>query len=197
MSIVERIRGSQKDDPPRTDCDVDEIVSLLSTPRRRHVVRHAARDMEDSDTVTLSELADYVAAIEAGGVDFGDQQRKRVYVSLYQTHIPKLEDAGVITYDQDSGRVAIRDRIDQLDRYIPHRDRTTIDWRRVYLAVAVVGGIAYALVAFDVSVFAAASEAATGALILLALLAVVAVQYLTERDGARRLTARRGRDRQQ
>lgn len=173
----------------------DEVYDLLSNPRRRFIISY----LREHDQTRLQDLASTLAAWEnETSVDqLTNQQRKRVYVSLYQTHIPKLEDAGVITYDQDSGRVAIRDRIDQLDRYIPHRDRTTIDWRRVYLAVAVVGGIAYALVAFDVSVFAAASEAATGALILLALLAVVAVQYLTERDGARRLTARRGRDRQQ
>lgn len=173
----------------------DEVYDLLSNPRRRFIISY----LREHDQTRLQDLASTLAAWEnETTVDqLTNQQRKRVYVSLYQTHIPKLEGAGIIDYDQDTGRVAIRDRIEQLDRYIPHLDRSGVDWRRIYLAIAVIGGIAYALVALDVSVFAAASEAVTGGLILIAILAVVIIQYLSERGGNSRLIARRGRDRRQ
>lgn len=173
----------------------DEVYDLLSNPRRRFIISY----LREHDHARLQDLASTLAAWEnETSVDqLTNQQRKRVYVSLYQTHIPKLVDAGIITYDQDSGQVAIESRIEQLDRYIPHRDRATIDWRRAYLAIVIVGGVTYALVAFDVSVFAAVSDVLAGALILVAILAVAAMQYLSERDGTGKLAPRRGRDRQQ
>ena len=38
-------------------------------------------------------------------------QRKRVYVSLRQTHLPKLSSAGAIDYDSDRSIVTARDGV--------------------------------------------------------------------------------------
>ena len=85
----------------RTELETDVVFDLLSSPRRRTALQvlHEEGDVIDD----LRTLADHVAARETGKQP--DQltrpERKRVYVSLYQTHIPKLEEAGAITFDKD------------------------------------------------------------------------------------------------
>jgi DNA-binding transcriptional ArsR family regulator len=157
----------------------DEVYHLLSNPRRRFIISY----LRDERVVDLQELASKVAAWEnETSVDeLTDQQQKRVYVSLYQTHIPKLEDAGIVTYDSDAGRVQLRERVEQLDRYLPQGDDEPRNWRRIYLAVVVGGALFYALVTLNVPGFAAISETLAGVLILLALAAVVSMQYVEER----------------
>jgi DNA-binding transcriptional ArsR family regulator len=168
MSETEKSRLSQ-----------DEVYHLLSNPRRRFIISY----LREVDTIGLQDLASRVAAWENDTTvdELTDQQQKRVYVSLYQTHIPKLEDAGIVTYDSDAGQVALRDRVEQLDRFLPRNGEQKRNWRQLYLAVVVGGGLVYALVSLDIVSVGPGSEQIVGALILLALGAVVVMQYVDER----------------
>lgn len=67
------------------------------------MLRYLAR----SETTTQGELAEHIAAVE-NDVDRSEvtsTQRKRVYISLYQSHLPKLEEAGAIDFDENRGTV--------------------------------------------------------------------------------------------
>jgi hypothetical protein len=61
--------------------------------------------------MTLNELAEQIAGDEndIGVEDLSSQQRKRVYVSLHQNHLPKMDDMGVVDYDRDRGTIALGD----------------------------------------------------------------------------------------
>lgn len=164
MSEIESSRLSQ-----------DEVYQLLSNPRRRFIISY----LRGRDEIYLQDLAAEVAAWEneTSVESLTDQQRKRVYVSLYQTHIPKLDEAGIIDYDTDTGMIRLRDRVEQLDTYLPADEDSERDWRRIYLAIVVVGSAFYALVALRVSVFASIQESIAGALILAVLGVAVVLQY--------------------
>lgn len=153
----------------------DEVYQLLSNPRRRFIISF----LRGRDEIHLQDLAAEVAAWEnETAIDsLTAQQRKRVYVSLYQTHVPKLEEAGIIDYDGETGVIRLRDRVEQLDTYLPTREATERNWRRVYLAIVVGGGIFYALVALRVSVFGLVRATTAGALVLGVLAAAVVLQY--------------------
>lgn len=157
----------------------DEVYHLLSNPRRRFIISH----LRDTESVGLQELASTVAAWEndTSPEQLTDQQKKRVYVSLYQTHIPKLEDAGIITYDDETSQIYLQDNVEQLERYLPESEDAGRDWRRIYLGLAAVGTVFYVLVTFDVPPFDAVSGGLAGALVLAAVAAVVGAQYLSER----------------
>ncbi|MFC7135571.1 DUF7344 domain-containing protein [Halobaculum litoreum] len=86
------------------------VFELLASVRRRYVVEHL--DAAD-DTVEVRPLIDAIAEREFGE-DPAYDERKRVYVSLRQTHLPRLADARVIEYDADRGRVAVGDRFGAL-----------------------------------------------------------------------------------
>ncbi len=122
----------------------DTLFSLLSNPRRRFVLQYLNRV---EGPVTLQDLSVEAAAWEneTDPEDLTDQQRKRVQVSLYQTHIPALEDAGIIEYDSDSGEITLTDRADDLNVYL-HGDieEESRPWEMYYLALAASGVVVYA-----------------------------------------------------
>lgn len=94
-----------------------EVFELLSADRRQAVLLYL--DSTDSQA-DLGELAEHIAAQECGcsPAELSSQQRKRAYVGLYQCHLPKMADAGVIEYDSDRGTVALNDRSNRLLKYL-------------------------------------------------------------------------------
>lgn len=93
-----------------TTLSADLAFKLLSSERRRDLVR--CLDGVDG-TVDLRDLSERVAATENGTTRgaLSYDQRKRVYVSLRQTHLPKLSNAGAIDYDPDRSIITARDGV--------------------------------------------------------------------------------------
>lgn len=120
-----------------TTLSQDVAFDILSNARRRFVLREL---QQSSDEVELVELAERLAAEENGVTReaLTAQQRKRTYVSLYQTHVPKLVEAGVVTYDQDSGEIAATERVDDLAQYFREEPESP-PWPLVYGLIAGVG----------------------------------------------------------
>lgn len=150
----------------RNTISQNRAFDILSNARRRFILSYLS---QTEGPVELRELADEVARWETGSESLSRKERKRVYVSLYQTHIPRLKDAGVIDYDPDSGLVQLVDRARDIDRYIskPTEDSK---WPLYHFLGAVVGTVFYALVLLDVIPFV--SEAVGGILVLGILLAL-------------------------
>jgi DNA-binding transcriptional ArsR family regulator len=121
----------------------DRRFKLLKNRRRRAVIRYLA---EHRDPTTRSELAEVIAAGEEG-IDVSEldsSQRKRVYVSLYQTHLPALERDDVIEYDGDRGTVAPGPNLPELARYIrPLPDPDGAAGSPRYLWLGLLGGATY------------------------------------------------------
>lgn len=99
--------GSGAPSEPQPALSKDVIFSLLSVERRRRVLMYLA---DNGSETTLSDLAEHIAAEENDTEisHLSSQQRKRVYVGLYQCHLPKLADADVIEYDRSRGTVERR-----------------------------------------------------------------------------------------
>lgn len=123
-------RGSATRAAPRErTLELDEVFGLLKNRRRRDVLRHLAGTEE---TMRLGELAERIAAreCEKDVSQITSKERKRVYVSLYQCHMPKLADAGVVNYDKARGTIERGPTFDQLTHHLPeeiHADRDATD----------------------------------------------------------------------
>lgn len=81
------------------DGDWEAIDALLRHDRRRHVVSLLA---SADGALSLRELTEAVVALEHG--EAGTPHREPlepVRVSLYHVHLPKLGDAGVLSYDAE------------------------------------------------------------------------------------------------
>nr|WP_162993812.1 hypothetical protein [Halalkalicoccus subterraneus] len=64
--------------------------------------------------------------------------RQSVYVSLHQTHLPKLDGLDVVDYDTDSKEVELRDRADQVRAYM-NQAETNDTAVLVYLLIGILG----------------------------------------------------------
>lgn len=100
-----RTPQSQKIDIPlRTAKTLDAIGNER---RRAVIIELATRETP----ITLSVLSESLAADECGvhPDKLNAQARKRVYVSLYQRHLPRLTDLGAVSYDERDGKVGMSD----------------------------------------------------------------------------------------
>lgn len=86
---------------------LSRAFSVLANTRRRQAIRYLGRHR----SLSLATLADGVAEREADAplreVDEGTV--REVYLSLYHTHVPKLEDADIVAYDQERDWITRRD----------------------------------------------------------------------------------------
>jgi DNA-binding transcriptional ArsR family regulator len=88
------------------EMDPDTAFALLSNERRRHVLcLLAQRDEELSLQTVATEIIVRLDEVEPEEIDEGTY--RSVYVSLYQNHVPRLADAGVVQYDEDGRTVRI------------------------------------------------------------------------------------------
>lgn len=154
----------------------DDVFEILSNHRRRMVLYYLRKHGETAD---VKDLAEGIAAMEneVAVEELTNQQRKRVYVSLYQTHLPKMAESGVIEYDKEAGTVGLTEQTTAIDRYLAGDERSSYPWSIHYLSVTVLGGAFLALSVADVAIFAALSPLWVGVVVLSLLVTSAVVQY--------------------
>lgn len=88
--------------------ELDEVFTALDHSRRRYLLYTLVNERSEQ---TLSELATNIVAWERGKPidEVTDGERRRVHVSLYHSHIPKLADLGILEY-RESEDVIVRAR---------------------------------------------------------------------------------------
>lgn len=130
-----------EEDSEAEQLSLDIIFEILKNSRRREVL-HYLRDCEPGERVSLGELAEHVAAIENDTTTdaLTSSQRKRVYVGLYQCHLPKMDDMGVVDFNQDRGHVELAAAADNLTEYLDRpATEDSVDWYRYYGVISLVG----------------------------------------------------------
>ncbi|ADB61870.1 hypothetical protein Htur_3002 [Haloterrigena turkmenica DSM 5511] len=95
----------------------DETFHILQTFRRRESIRYLLRE---DGPVKMRDVAEHVAVREheTTVAELTSAQRQRVYIPLYQSHLPKLDTAGVIEYDKPRGIVRPTDRLESFRPYL-------------------------------------------------------------------------------
>ena len=122
-------------DQKNTELTRDRIFDILSSPRRRYVLYFLR---SEPNPIQLTDLAEHVAAWENDTTveELSTQQRKRVYVSLYQTHLPKLAETGLVNYDEESGDVSIASKASEIDPLLGEQQSGPA-WYIYYFGLAV------------------------------------------------------------
>ncbi len=120
-----------------------EIFELLRNQRRRYVLHYLKRE---DQPVELGTLAQQVAAweYETTPEEVTPTQRKRVYTTLQQTHLPKMDETNILEFDDDEGIIRGTPRTHDLSIYLEIVPGNEVAWREVYLAI---GAVSCALVA--------------------------------------------------
>jgi len=84
----------------------DTYFKILSNQRRRQALDCL---QEYRNPMALSDLVDEVAIreYETRITEIPAEEVKEIYISLYHVHVPRMEDVGLVEYDQDTDLVAL------------------------------------------------------------------------------------------
>lgn len=86
---------------------LDETFDLLTHPHRRYTLYFLTRE---SERVEIETLATAIDKWDGGhtGTD-RPTDRNDVEIALHHMHLPKLADAGIITFDANTGCIELRE----------------------------------------------------------------------------------------
>ena len=145
---------------------VDDIFHLLQNERRRNVLRYLR---ETDGQVRMRDVAEQVAAWEHDTTiqALTSEERQRVYIPLYQSHLPKLDKAGLIEYQQNRGIVERLPLADQVDPYLEEPAADDREWDVHYVRVTGVGALLLIGAVLELPVLSVLSGIAISAIILL------------------------------
>lgn len=117
------------------------VFDILRNERRRRVLKYL--EEQDGHT-TLGEMAEHLAAIENDKPrsQITSQERKRLYVGLYQCHLPRMDKAGSIDFDGDRGTIDTTEHTQSFLEYLPNdgsEEEPDTRWTRYYFTISAVG----------------------------------------------------------
>jgi hypothetical protein len=113
----------------------NEVHDILRNDRRRRTLQYLKQRVEP---VTLRDLSERIAEWEANESPAPRGVRQSVYNSLHQTHLPKLDEIGVIEYDTDRKMVELQERARDVDIYMDLVTRFGVTWGTYYRTLGVV-----------------------------------------------------------
>jgi hypothetical protein len=117
----------------------DEVFEVLSSSRRRLILYNLHRRGGEA---VLRDLASDTAKAESDAdVEVDDDVVKRFYISLYQTHVPKLEEVGLVRYDSESKTVSLTDKIEEVEAILSSESEPERPWALYYGALGVAGAV--------------------------------------------------------
>lgn len=94
----------------KTKPKLETVFDMLKNSRRKRVVEQ----LEQQPDIDLRSLSLELAKQEGDDAEPIAKRRKRVYIALYQSHMPKLDAAGVVDFDGDRKTISTGDHFDHV-----------------------------------------------------------------------------------
>jgi len=126
-----------------TDLSPREIHDILRNDRRRAVIKNLENQIGE---ISLRELSEQVAERESGESPAPRELRRSVYNSLHQTHLPKLDEQGIIEYDSDKKTIEPLESARHVHIYMEVVTRYGISWVTYYRSLGVLAMFCIVLV---------------------------------------------------
>jgi hypothetical protein len=160
----------------------DDCFDLLSNNRRRYTLHYLQHNGEQA---TLGGLSEQIAAweneIEVEKVS--STQRKRIYTSLQQVHLPRMDRMGAVEFDDRAGVVTLGPTAEDLDVYLEVVRGRGVPWSQFYPGLAAVNLALLAVVSLDAAFLTAVSDLAWGVFVATTfLVAGVCHYYISRRE---------------
>lgn len=123
-------------DSESTDLSEEDIHEVLQNRRRRLVIDI----IQDSDgPITVRELSEEIGAIVSGTDPPPRKTKQSVYVSLLQTHLPKLDELNIVQYESDGKLVSVREGLSDVTVYMETVPKYGISRSEYYAALSILG----------------------------------------------------------
>lgn len=175
------IEAEASDEPafdPPSELSLDDLLKLVQNQRRRRILLYLA---SHDEPVSIDEVAKDLAVQEYDCPEEGptSTQRKRMYVGLYQGHLPKMDDLGVVEFDKEEGQIESGPHGPHAQRFVKRATGNGPDWPLYYLCLAALATGLFAVA----TLWSATSPAADIVLaVVLGLIGLTAVWQLYHSD---------------
>ena len=172
------VAGRQDSEPTISN---DDCFDLLSNNRRRYTLHYLQHNGEQA---TLGGLSEQVAAWENGieVESVSSTQRKRIYTSLQQVHLPRMDGMGAVEFDDRAGVVELGPAAEDLDVYLEVVRGRDVPWSQFYLGLAAVNLALLAVVGLDAAFFTLLPDLAWGVFVATTFLVAGVCHYYIGRQ---------------
>lgn len=176
--------------------EAEDAFDVLSNRRRRMVVRILG-EASPTETIDVDYLSRQIAAWEEetsiDGIDYAD--RKSVYTSLQQLHLPAMDEAGVVDFDERAGTITATEETKGYTVYLEVVNEEDVPWHGYYLGLAAISGALLVPIALDVAPFDQLSALTVYAFLTVSLLASAIAHTYFARQRRLDTDVARGEDR--
>lgn len=157
MSFQKLARGEGiANDGPQSRAGLSQETAfrILSAKRRRYVLHYL---LQKDGQVTLKDLSTQIAAWEndtlRDAVTY--KERMRVYTALKQSHLPKMVESNLVTFDEERSVIEPTAEASELEVYLDVVPHNSISWSKYYtglgiLSLGAVFAAAVGLVPFSI-----------------------------------------------
>lgn len=130
-------KGNHSNVPPRyvqgqPQLSKSDIFGVLQNDRRRCILELLYKQ----EKLSIRSLSEEIARMESGAKEPNSNVRKSIYISLLQTHIPKMESLNLITYNREKDSVELLPAARDFDFYIETVKKGDIPWSQFYLGLS-------------------------------------------------------------
>ncbi|MDO9517733.1 MAG: hypothetical protein Q7J10_06740 [Methanosarcinaceae archaeon] len=122
-----------------------DIFSVLQNDRRRCVLELLNSDGSQS----LRTMSEAIACMESGTAEPMSSVRKSIYVSLLQTHLPKMESLGILTFDKFEDKVELMPAAADMKVYLETVEEGNIPWSHYYMGLSLFAILGSGAVSFE------------------------------------------------
>ncbi|MFP8957103.1 ArsR family transcriptional regulator [Natrialbaceae archaeon A-CW3] len=143
-----------------------EVFHILGNDRRRAIVQLLA---DQPGQLDVSDVATEIAELESDAGSVPNNLYKSVYVSLQQTHLPQLEEDGVIAYDSTAKTIERGVHFEDVFRYVDGAHTAYSPVLMSHLSLCVLGLVVIALAGLSLPVVSSIDPVLSSVLILLAI----------------------------
>ena len=154
-----------------------DIHDVLRNDRRRLVLE---RLRETGTEQSVRDLAEHIASLESGESPPPRNVRQSVYVSLHQTHLPKLDELGIVTYDSNVKEVSLAGNADEVAVYMEIVPKYAISWAEFYFGLGLLGILTLVGRAIGVPLLATLDPLLLGGAFLALVTAAATYQLVTQ-----------------
>ena len=151
MAAIEDVLAIKNRSPT---VEADTAFDILSNQRRRMVVR-MLEETSLAEPLDVDYLSRQIAAWEQGTsidqIDYTD--RKSVYTSLQQLHLPAMDEAEVIDFDERAGTITATEDTEGYTVYLEVVNDEDVPWHGYYLGLAAISGSLLLALSLDVPLF--------------------------------------------
>ena len=119
-----------------------DIFGVLQNDRRRLMLEL----LRNQGSQSVRSLSEEIARIESQNEEPKRGVRKSIYVSLLQTHIPKMESLGIVAFDKEQGMVELLPASQDFDIYMENVKKRDIHWSKFYLGLSIFAAVSTLLI---------------------------------------------------